>query len=272
MARLARRPGVRYPVLVPNVRGLARAEAAGVDAIAVFTAASDAFTTRNIRMTVDESIEAFGPSSPGPRELGWWRRAYVSTAFGCPYTGAVDPARVVEVAVRLLELGADEICFGDTIGVGVPPQVRDLTARAVDAGIPLDRIAYHFHDTRGTALANVAAAMSVGIRCFDCVDRRHRRLPVRAGRGGQSRDRGPRLPARRDRARARRRARGRPPRRPIHRRCARPTPREQGRSGRWLGSSDRPGDGADPGFRGADLTVVPKSSARSRVLGIVRPR
>src|SRR3954453_20003826 len=105
MTALPRRPGVRYPVLVPNERGLPRAEAAGVDAIAVFTAASDAFTTRNIRMTVDESLAAFGPILARARELGWWRRGYVSTAFGCPYSGAVDPARAVEVAVRLVELG-----------------------------------------------------------------------------------------------------------------------------------------------------------------------
>jgi isopropylmalate/homocitrate/citramalate synthase len=167
MAVLPRRPGVRYPVLVPNERGLGRAEAAGADAIAVFTAASDAFTTRNIRMTVAESLAAFEPVLARAGASGWWRRGYVSTAFGCPYSGAVDPARVVDVAARLLDLGIEEVCFGDTIGVGVPPQVRDLTARAVDAGIPLERIAFHFHDTRGTALANVAAAMSVGIRCFD---------------------------------------------------------------------------------------------------------
>ena len=167
MATMPRRAGVRYPVLVPNVRGLARAEAAGVDAIAVFTAASDAFTTRNIGMTVAQSLTAFAPVLARASELGWWRRGYVSTAFGCPYSGAVDPARVVEVALALLKLGVDEVCFGDTIGVGVPPQVRDLTARAVDAGIPLGAIAYHFHDTRGTALANVSAAMSVGVRTFD---------------------------------------------------------------------------------------------------------
>jgi hydroxymethylglutaryl-CoA lyase len=167
MAALPRRPGVRYPVLVPNLRGLARAEAAGADAIAVFTATTDAFTTRNIGMTVDESLDAFAPVLARAGELGWWRRGYVSTAFGCPYTGAVAPELAVDVAVRLLALGVDEVCFGDTIGVGVPPQVRAITARAVDAGIALERIAFHFHDTRGTALANVAAAMSVGIRCFD---------------------------------------------------------------------------------------------------------
>ncbi len=167
MAGLPRRTGVRYTVLVPNLRGLARAEAAGADAIAVFTAASDAFTTRNIRMTVAESLETFAPILARAGELGWWRRGYVSTAFGCPYSGAVDPARAVEVALRLLAGGVEEVSFGDTIGVGVPPQVRELTSRAVDAGIPLERIAFHFHDTRGTALANVAAAMSAGIRTFD---------------------------------------------------------------------------------------------------------
>ena len=167
MTALPRRPGVRYPVLVPNLRGLARAEAVRVDAIAVFTAASDAFTTRNIGMTIAESLDAFAPVLTRAGELGWWRRGYVSTAFGCPYTGAVDPTRAVEVAHRLLELGVDEVCYGDTIGVGVPPQVRDLTARSADRGIPLERTAYHFHDTRGTALANVAAAMSAGIRTFD---------------------------------------------------------------------------------------------------------
>jgi len=161
------RAGVRYPVLVPNLRGLARAEAAGATAIAVFTAASDAFTERNIGMSVADSLAAFAPVLARARELGWWRRAYVSTAFGCPYTGRVDPDRVVDVAVRLLELGADEVCFGDTIGVGVPRQVVDLTARATKAGIPIERIAYHFHDTRGTALANVTAGLAAGVRCFD---------------------------------------------------------------------------------------------------------
>ncbi|HET9345193.1 MAG TPA: hydroxymethylglutaryl-CoA lyase [Candidatus Limnocylindrales bacterium] len=160
-------PGIRYPVLVPNERGLERAEAAGADAIAVFTAASDAFTIRNIRMTVEQSLAAFAPVLARAGDLGWWRRGYVSTAFGCPYTGAVDPARAIEVGLRLLELGVDEVCFGDTIGVGVPSQVEDLTGRVVAAGVPLERVAYHFHDTRGTALANVAAGLRAGIRCFD---------------------------------------------------------------------------------------------------------
>ena len=164
---LPRAPGVRYPVLVPNMRGMGRAEAAGADAIAAFTATTDAFTTHNIRMTVEESLAAFAPVLARAGKLGWWRRGYVSTAFGCPYTGAVAPGRAVEVALSLLELGVEEVCFGDTIGVGVPAQVDELTARAVDAGIPLGKIAYHFHDTRGTALANVAAGLRAGVRCFD---------------------------------------------------------------------------------------------------------
>jgi hydroxymethylglutaryl-CoA lyase len=167
VARLPRRPGIRFPVLIPNARGLARAESAGVDAIAVFTAATDAFTQHNIGVTVDESLAAFAPILDRAVRLGWWRRAYVSTAFGCPYTGRVEPASAVAVAERLLELGADEICFGDTIGVAVPDQVAEVVALAEAAGIDLDRQAYHFHDTRGTALANVAMALAAGIRTFD---------------------------------------------------------------------------------------------------------
>ena len=164
---LPRAPGVRYPVLVPNLRGLERAEAAGADAIAVFSAASSAFTERNIGMTVEESLTAFEPVLARAGQRGWWRRAYVSTAFGCPYTGRVEPSAVVAVGHRLLEMGAEEICFGDTIGVGVPDQVAALTAAAIAGGIPIERIAYHFHDTRGTALANVAAGLVAGVRCFD---------------------------------------------------------------------------------------------------------
>lgn len=158
---------VRYPVLVANERGLARAEAAGARATAVFTAASDAFTQANIGMSVDESLAVFRPLVARARSLGWWTRGYVSTAFGCPFSGRVDPARVVEVAGALAELGVDEVCLGDTIGVGVPSQVHELTGRAVAAGLPLDHLAYHFHDTRGTALANVMAGLEDGVACFD---------------------------------------------------------------------------------------------------------
>ncbi len=158
---------VRYPVLVPNERGMARAEAAGADALAVFTAASDAFTSHNIGMTIDESLAAFRPVLARAAELGWWRRGYVSTAWGCPYAGAVRPGKAIEVALQLAEMGVDEICFGDTIGVAVPDQVEELTGLALDAGLAPERVAFHFHDTRGTGLANVAAGLRAGIRAFD---------------------------------------------------------------------------------------------------------
>jgi hydroxymethylglutaryl-CoA lyase len=167
MRDLTRRPGVRYPVLVPNLRGLDRAAAAGADALAVFTATTDAFTLANIGMTVDASIAAFEPVLARAGDMGWWRRAYVSTAFGCPFTGAVLPARPLEIALRLFDIGADEVCFGDTIGVAVPRQVTTLTGLAIDAGVAAARLAFHFHDTRGTALANVAAGLDAGVRCFD---------------------------------------------------------------------------------------------------------
>jgi isopropylmalate/homocitrate/citramalate synthase len=164
---LPREDGVRYPVLVPNIRGFERAAAAGAEALAVFTAATDAFTQHNIGMTVDASLDAFAPVLRAARDRGWWCRGYVSTAFGCPYTGAVAPARAADVGRRLLDLGLDEVCYGDTIGVGVPTQVGEAVEASVAAGIPRDRTAFHFHDTRGTALANVVAGLDAGIRCFD---------------------------------------------------------------------------------------------------------
>jgi isopropylmalate/homocitrate/citramalate synthase len=167
LASLERRPDVRLPVLVANQRGMARAEAAGCDAIAVFTAATDAFTRRNIGLTVEGSLEAFGPILSRAGDLGWWRRGYVSTAFGCPFTGRVRPSDAVAVAVRLIDAGLDEVCFGDTIGVAVPSQVDDLIGEATQAGIGPERLALHLHDTRGTALANVVAGLGAGVRCFD---------------------------------------------------------------------------------------------------------
>jgi hydroxymethylglutaryl-CoA lyase len=167
MAALDRRPGVRYPVLVPNARGMDRAEAAGADAICVFTAASEAFTRANINMSIAESLDAFRPVLARAHELGWWTRGYVSTAFGCPYQGEVGEAAVVGVAQELIGLGVDELSIGDTIGVGGPTDVRRVVGALTAAGIGVERLAMHFHDTRGTALANVAAALELGIRCFD---------------------------------------------------------------------------------------------------------
>jgi isopropylmalate/homocitrate/citramalate synthase len=167
MATLDRRPGVRYPVLVPNQRGLDRAIAAGIDAVCVFTAASEAFTKANINMTIAESLEAFRPVIDHAKVNGWWSRGYLSTAFGCPYQGEVGEAAVVGVAQELLALGVDELSIGDTIGVGGPADVRRVVGALLTAGIPAQRLAMHFHDTRGTALANVAVALELGIRCFD---------------------------------------------------------------------------------------------------------
>jgi hydroxymethylglutaryl-CoA lyase len=167
MARLERRPRVRYPVLVPNGRGLERAEAAGADAVCVFTAASEPFTKANINMSIAESIDAFRPVIATGRERGWWSRGYVSTAFGCPYQGRVGEAAVVGVAQELLALGVDELSIGDTIGVAGPADVRRVVGALLGAGIASGQLAMHFHDTRGTALANVTAALELGIRTFD---------------------------------------------------------------------------------------------------------
>jgi isopropylmalate/homocitrate/citramalate synthase len=167
MAALDRRPGVRYPVLVPNQRGLERAIVADVDAVCVFTAASETFTRHNIGMSIAESLAAFEPVVAHARQAGWWIRGYLSTAFGCPYEGPIPERAVVDVAERLLALGVDELSIGDTIGVAGPADVRRVIGALTEAGIGADRLAMHFHDTRGTAVANVTTAIGLGIRCFD---------------------------------------------------------------------------------------------------------
>jgi len=167
LRQLERRPGVRYPVLVPNARGLERAIAADVDAICLITAATDSYVQHNIGMSIDESLAAFEPIAAEARSRGWWIRAYVSTAFGCPYDGEVDERAVVAVAERLLRLGADELSISDTVGVAAPSDVRRVVGALVAAGIGSDVIALHLHDTRGSALANVMAAMELGVGCFD---------------------------------------------------------------------------------------------------------
>jgi hydroxymethylglutaryl-CoA lyase len=161
-----RRPGVRYPVLVPNLRGLERALAAGADAVAVFTAASEAFTQANIKMSVAQSLLAFAPVLQRAHAEGMWTRGYISTAFGCPYQGAVEPAVVAGIAAALSGLGCDEISLGDTIGVGRPEQVPEVVG-AVAASVPVERVALHLHDTGGRALENVAAGLDAGVRVFD---------------------------------------------------------------------------------------------------------
>jgi hydroxymethylglutaryl-CoA lyase len=163
---IARRPGVRYPVLVPNMRGMERAVAAGADAIAVFTAASEAFSQANIRMTIAESLDAFTPVLEAARAAGMWTRGYVSTAFGCPYQGEVDPAAVADVAVALDELGCDQISVGDTIGVAEPDDVGRVLSPLLER-LPAERLALHLHDTGGRAIDNAAAGLRLGITTFD---------------------------------------------------------------------------------------------------------
>jgi hydroxymethylglutaryl-CoA lyase len=167
LGRLDRRPGVRYPVLVPNAHGLERAIAAGVDAICLITAATDSYVQHNIGMSIDKSLAAFEPIAAEARRRGWWIRAYVSTAFGCPYEGEVDERAVVGVAEGLLRLGVDELSISDTLGVATPEHIRRVLEALKMAGIGSEVIALHLHDTRGTALANVMAAMDLGVRCFD---------------------------------------------------------------------------------------------------------
>jgi len=159
-------PGIEFPVLVPNMRGLDRAIDAGVKSIAIFTAASDTFNQRNINMTIDESFENYAPVVMRARSDGIRVRGYISTAFGCPYEGDVPPEKVLEVSARLLDLGCYEVSVGDTIGVGTPMQVQGVIGMLLQV-IPASKLAMHFHDTRGTALANSLAALEMGIATFD---------------------------------------------------------------------------------------------------------
>jgi hydroxymethylglutaryl-CoA lyase len=166
MAGIRRRPGVRYPVLVPNSKGLERAIAAHVEAIALFTSATEAFAEANVGTSIAGTFERFADVAVSAHEHGMWIRGYVSVAFGCPYAGHVEPQAVVPVAERLLTLGCDEICLADTIGVGTPTSV-DALLRAVIPSMPLRQLGVHFHDTTGRAIANVEAALERGIRIFD---------------------------------------------------------------------------------------------------------
>ncbi len=159
--------GVRYPALVPNLRGLDRALSVGVREIAVFTAASETFNRKNINAGVDESIERFRPVVARAKEEKIRVRAYVSTAFGCPYEGDVAPEAVREVIHKLLDLDVDEISVGDTIGVATPADVYDVIETLYESGVTRAVLALHFHDTRGTALANVYAGLQCGVTTYD---------------------------------------------------------------------------------------------------------
>ena len=165
-AGITRRPGVKYTALVPNQQGLARAIAAGVTEAAIFAAASETFSRRNINQTIDESLASYALVCADARAAGLPVRGYLSTCFVCPFEGRIDPRRVAEISGRLLEIGVYQVAISDTIGAadpGMVPRVLD----AVSKRVPLARIGLHFHDTRGTALANVLAGLDYGVTTFD---------------------------------------------------------------------------------------------------------
>lgn len=163
---IRKREGTRYTALVPNVAGLERALGVDVQEIAIFAAASDTFSRRNINQTVEDAFRTYGDVARRAAIAGVPVRAYLSTSFGCPYEGAVAPERVSELVARLLDLGAYEVAISDTIGIAHPAQVWDVL-ESVTERTPLTRLALHFHDTRGTALANVLAGLETGITTFD---------------------------------------------------------------------------------------------------------
>jgi hydroxymethylglutaryl-CoA lyase len=165
-AGISRRPGISYPVLVPNLQGYERAREAGVEHIAVFAAASEAFSRRNINAGVDESLARFAPVMERARVDGVRVRGYVSTVLGCPYQGDVPVADVVRVARALHAMGCEEVSLGDTIGTGTPTKARAML-RAVADVVPMEALAVHFHDTYGQALANILACLEDGVRVVD---------------------------------------------------------------------------------------------------------
>lgn len=168
MAALKNLPSTAYSVLVPNLKGMERALNAGARSIAVFTAASESFTRHNINATIAESLANFRSVLSLAQREHVAVRGYISTVFGCPYEGSVDPAKVLSVAQALLEMGIDELSLGDTIGVATPNQVVEVVSLLLEKGsIPIERVAVHFHDTRGTALANILMSLQLGISIVD---------------------------------------------------------------------------------------------------------
>jgi len=163
---VTRRKGTRYTAIVPNLEGLERAHASGVEEVGIIAAASDTFSLRNINQDVDASLDTYRAVCARASELHIRVRGYVSTAFGCPFEGEVPPARVASVAEALMNMGAFEVAISDTIGIAHPGRVRGVVAVVADT-VPLHAVALHFHDTRGTALANVLTALELGISTFD---------------------------------------------------------------------------------------------------------
>jgi hydroxymethylglutaryl-CoA lyase len=165
-AGITRAPATRYTALVPNLPGLDRAIAAGVSEIAIFASSTETFSRKNINQSIDDSLTTYKAVCERAIASGLRVRGYLSTAFGCPFEGAVDPQQVARVAGRLADLGVFEVAISDTIGIAHPAQVAALLDE-VTKRVPLERIALHFHDTRGTALANVLMALQLGVTTFD---------------------------------------------------------------------------------------------------------
>ncbi|MEO8537232.1 MAG: hydroxymethylglutaryl-CoA lyase [Betaproteobacteria bacterium] len=167
MARIARRDGVRYPVLTPNLKGFDAAVAAGADEVAMLDAATEAFSRRNINCSIAESLERARPVFDAARAAGVRVRGYISVVLGCPYEGDVDAGVVARIAASLHAMGAYEVSLGDTIGTGTPRKTQRLLA-AVAERVPMAALAGHFHDTYGQALANIYASLEMGVATFDC--------------------------------------------------------------------------------------------------------
>mgnify|MGYP002619755936 CR=1 FL=1 len=166
--RVKRKPGVHYSALVPNMRGLDGATRAGMQEVAVFMAATQTHNKKNINKSTEEALRTYRGVVGEARSRGMQVRGYVSCVYGCPYEGAVSLDQVLRVATELLDMGIYELSLGDTIGVGTPRQIEYILLGLLDAGISLDQLAVHFHDTRGTALANVTVALQHGVRTIDC--------------------------------------------------------------------------------------------------------
>jgi len=183
LSRIHRRPGVRYPVLVPNMKGLEAALVAGADEIAVFGAASETFSRRNINCSIDESLERFRPVVAEARSRGVRVRGYISCVVDCPYEGPIAPAAVARVAKALYVMGCEELSLGDTIGTGTPRRIQAMV-EMVAADIPIAILAVHCHDTYGQALANILAALQTGVVIVDSAVAGLGGCPYAAGASG----------------------------------------------------------------------------------------
>jgi hydroxymethylglutaryl-CoA lyase len=166
LERIRRKPGVDYPVLAPNLKGFEAARAAGATEVAIFGAASEAFSQKNINCSIAESLDRFRPVAEAAKKHGIKVRGYVSCVLGCPYEGEVAPRKVADVAQALFEMGCYEISLGDTIGTGTPGRTKEMIDACAER-VPMEKLAGHYHDTYGQALANIYASLELGVRTFD---------------------------------------------------------------------------------------------------------